>query len=453
MTNTAQDFENKARPLAESLIEYATEEGKQYNITDVKISISANDELETEVEKGKIARNVAGTTHQVTVTLYSDDRVMGFTKNTLDEYELRSTIDQNMQAIHIVPENSDKRLLDADKLYTGAKQDLNLYDATPPSQDTLLTYAKDVEAAAMAVDGTKTTRSVSISKDETHSLILATNGLDIQESKTMYSAGASVIAEDDDGMKIDGEMTIARHFSDLSDATELGKQAGENAVSKLGATLPDTGEYPIVLDNDAAQGFFSSVFSAIDGTAVYQGATFMKDKLGQQVMNESVTIVDNPRLEKGRSSRVVDTAGLECNEITFIKDGILESFNVSLMEARQLDIEPIGRENGRTNSRVLPGKDTPEELMSDIKEGIYIKGFNGGTVKINDGTYSRQAYGNLIKDGKVTDTAVEGFVVSGNLKEMFMDLSLANDTPEQPESKYSLAAPTTRINGITIAGK
>ncbi len=88
--------------------------------------------------------------------------------------------------------------------------------------------------------------------------------------------------------------------------------------------LPATGEMPIVLDNSAAESFFSSVYSAIGGTALYRGTTFLKGKLNQQVMSPEITIVDDPLVARGIGSRHVDTAGLEEKPITFVENGDLE---------------------------------------------------------------------------------------------------------------------------------
>ena len=453
MTYKKEDFETTARPLATDLIDFAKKSGTKKNpVTDVKIVISATDETEIEVEKGQTAREVTGQSQDVSITLYAGSRSISFTKNTLDQEALKTAIKQNIAALKIAPENEDKRLLDAADVYTGSEGNLDLYDESAPDRKTLVDFAKQVEGSAMKVKGTKTTRSVSISENKSHLLVMATNGVDIINSKTLYRAYASVIAEDKNGMQIDGESTIARHFSDLKKATKLGQEAGKNAVSRLSPDLPDTGEYTIILYNDAAQSFFSSVMDSIKGSAVYQGSTFLKDKLNTKILPEDITIVDDPRIKKGLGSRTQDTAGVEAKKVTFIKKGVLKAFNVTLASARKLGVAPIGRQNGITNASVLPGTKTPAELMSDVKYGILIKGFNGGTVNISSGTYSRQAYGLMIKDGKVTKKAVEGFVVSGNLKEMFQNVSIADDTPAHPAGSR-LVAPTTRINHVTIAGK
>lgn len=452
MAKSEAEFLKDARPLAESLIDYAMS-GTAYGITDAKVFIAASDKQEYSIEKGEIARSVSGASYSVSITLYAGDRTLSFTRNTLDEKELQDAMLKNMKAIGVVPPNPNKRLLEEDKLFKGPEPDLDLFDKKPPTDADLIAYAKEVEAEAMAQKGVKGARSVSITRLDSHFLVLATNGLDRHESKTRYSAGAIVIAEDQNGMQNGGEGSTARHFNDMAKPKELGKMAGQDAVSKLSATLPVTGQMPIVLDNDAAEAFFSSVYDAIDGTALYRGATFLKGKLGQQVMSKGVTLVDDPDIQRGLGSGHVDTAGVESRKIIHIEDGVLKSFNATLLESRQLCMEPTGRENGPTNGMILPGTLTPDELIADIKEGILIKGFNGGTVDVNNGNHSRQAYGLLIKDGKITDTPVAGFVVSGNLKDMFMNVVLANDTPAMPSTRHSLAAPTTRINGVTIAGK
>jgi PmbA protein len=452
MSKTEAEFLSEARPLAENLIDYA-KKSTAYGVTDAKVTISVSDNHQISVENGDVAKSVSGVSYSVSVTLYAGDRTLSFSRNTMDEKELREAMLQNMKVLSIVPPNPNKKLLEPEKVFKGTPADLDLYDKNPPTNEQLFEYAKEVEKAALAEKGVKGTRSVGVSAGTSHMLVMATNGLDYHESRTRYSASASVVAEDASGMQIDGDGSTARHFNDMAKPAALGKQSAAAALSKLGATLPNTGTMPIVLSQDAAEDFFSSVYSAIDGTALNRGTTFLKGKLGQQVMSDAVTIVDDPMMPRGLASGQVDSAGMESKPITYVEKGVLKAFNATLMESRQLGIEPTGRENGPTNGTVMPGNVSPDGLMADIKDGIYIEGFNGGRVDVNNGLHSRQAHGHLIKDGKVTDIAVSGFVVSGNLKDMFMNIALANDTPPSPSTRHQLCAPTTRINGVTIAGK
>ncbi len=455
MATTETEFLNQTRPLAKALIDFAMAEGKKFGITDVEVLVSVEDSQKNAVENGEVSEVISGLKNTVLVALYAGNRKLSFSRQTLDQKELCDAMMQNMQVIGLVPENPNGGLLEKEKVYKGPLADLDVYDDQQPDQQTLIDYAKDVESAALAETGVKTTRTTSVSKGNGHVMLMATNGVDYHASKTSYSAQTEVIAEDAEGnMQVDGDYSVARHFSDMSRPRELGTSAGKNAVAKLGATMPASGTMPIILSHDAAEDFFSAVYAAINGTAVFRDSTFLKGKIGQQVMSKGVTLVDDPTIVRGYKSGQVDGTGQKKEKITFIEDGVLKGYNVSLQEARQLGIEPIGRDSPQpTNATILPGQQTPEQPISDIQDGIYIKGFEGGKVDVNNGVYSRQAYGTLIKAGKVTDIPVDGFVVSGNLKSMFMSVALANDTPPLPNPKYTLAAPTTRINGVVIAGR
>jgi len=453
MSYSKKEFLKETRPLCKKLIKYAMEEGKGFGITDIRVSISVSEKQKNEVESGEVSEVSSGLTCKAAITIYAGDRVLSFVQESLDEDILRKAIKDNMEIIHLVPENKNKRLLEKEKLYKGKDKDLDLYDEAASSQDDLINYAKALEAAALGEKGIKTTRSTSVTKNASHFLAMATNGLDINESSTSFQAVTQAIAENESGMQVDYDYSMARHFADMASPENLGKKAAQNALAKLDAIMPSTGEMPIILNHDAARTFFAAVYSSINGTEIHRGTSFMKGKIGKQVMSDKVTIIDTPLIERGLNSGTVDGTGMEAKDITFIEKGILKSYMINLREARQLGLEPIGRSGRQTNTSILPGDKNPNELMADIKEGIYIKGFNGGTVDVNNGTHSRQAYGNLIKNGKITDIAVDGFVVSGNLKEMFMNVVLADDTPSHPNTRSSFAAPTTRINKVTIAGK
>lgn len=111
----------------------------------------------------------------------------------------------------------------------------------------------------------------------------------------------------------------------------------------------------------------------------------------------------------------------------------------------------MGRQSGETNVSILPGIQTPQALMADIADGIYIEEFSPGTIDVNNGTYSVPARGHQIRSGQITGTAVDEFLVAGDLREIFMSLAIANDTPTLPSTRHALAAPTMRINKVVIA--
>mgnify|MGYP006439677489 FL=1 len=91
---------------------------------------------------------------------------------------------------------------------------------------------------------------------------------------------------------------------------------------------------------------------------------------------------------------------------------------------------------------------TPEELMADIGQGLYVNELIGFGINGVTGDYSRGASGFWIEDGKIAFPASE-VTIAGNLNEMFANLSAANDL----EFRYGIDAPSVRVDGMTVAGR
>ncbi|HEX3210668.1 MAG TPA: metallopeptidase TldD-related protein, partial [Geminicoccaceae bacterium] len=101
-----------------------------------------------------------------------------------------------------------------------------------------------------------------------------------------------------------------------------------------------------------------------------------------------------------------------------------------------------------SNAYIAAGEASPEELMSDIKEGIYVVELLGMGIKYVTGDYSRGAAGFGIEDGALA-WPVSEITIAGNLADMFLRLTPANDL----EFRYGIDAPTLRIDGMTVAGQ
>ncbi len=124
--------------------------------------------------------------------------------------------------------------------------------------------------------------------------------------------------------------------------------------------------------------------------------------------------------------------------------------------ARQLGLEPTGHASrgvggppgaSATNVDLLAGDVSREELIADIRRGLYVVELIGQGVNQVTGDYSRGASGFIIEDGQIT-TPVAEITIAGNLIEMFRSLSAANDL----EQRRATNVPTLRVEGMTVAG-
>ena len=159
---------------------------------------------------------------------------------------------------------------------------------------------------------------------------------------------------------------------------------------------------------------------------------------------------------KRQSSKPFDAEGLANNPISFIEDGILTQWVLDLRSARQLGLTSNGRASrgtssppgpSTTNLHMTPGALSPKALIGEIESGLYVTDMMGFGVNGVTGDYSRGASGFWIEGGELAYPVSE-MTVAGNLKDMFLNLTPANDL----EFRYGTNAPTLRIDGMTVAG-
>jgi PmbA protein len=355
----------------------------------------------------------------------------------------------------LAPEDKFAGLAPKDKLATAFPK-LDIDDPQEPSTVLLLERARDAEAAAMEVPGV--TNSEGGSADYGRSMVtLATSeGFLGGYSATSRSVAASVIAGEGTEMERDYDYSQARFGADLESATTIGKRAGERAVKRLNPRKVKTQAVPVFYDPRVASSLIGHFAGAISGAAIARGVSFLKDKMSEAVFSKAVTIIDDPHRKRGLRSKPFDGEGVTNRRTVLIDQGRLTTWLLDSASARQLGLETTGhaaRGTGgppspsTTNLFMAAGELTPQQLMSDVGEGLYITELIGMGVNGVTGDYSRGAAGFWIENGVVTYPVSE-ITIAGNLKNMYRELTPANDLV----FRHGTDAPTIRIDGMTVAG-
>jgi PmbA protein len=195
---------------------------------------------------------------------------------------------------------------------------------------------------------------------------------------------------------------------------------------------------------------------AISGAAIARGVSFLKSRMGEDVFSKAVTIIDDPHRKRGLRSKPFDGEGVTNRRTVLIDQGRLMTWLLDSASARQLGLQTTGhaaRGTGgppspsTTNLFMAPGELTPQQLMADVREGLYLTELIGMGVNGVTGDYSRGAAGFWIENGGLSFPVSE-ITIAGNLKDMYRQLTPANDLV----FRYGTDAPTIRIDGMTIAG-
>lgn len=333
---------------------------------------------------------------------------------------------------------------------------LDIEDKMEPSADTLIERARDVEAAAMAVEGVTNSEGGGASFQRSAIAFATSDGFLGRYATTSHGLGVAVLAGEGTNMQMDHDSATARHASDLEGAADVGRRAGEQAVAKLDPRKAKSQRLPVIFAPRAANGLVSHFVSAVSGSAIARGVSFLKDSMGAQVFAAGVRIVDDPHRLRGLRSKPFDGEGVANARRALIEDGTLTTWLLDCASAAQLGLATTGHaargtggppQPAPTNLYMEAGKLSPEALIADIKEGFYVTDLMGMGVNQVTGDYSRGASGFWIENGRIAFPVAE-VTIAGNLKDMFRNLTPADDLT----FRYGTNAPTLRVEGMTIAG-
>ena len=333
---------------------------------------------------------------------------------------------------------------------------LDLVDPTEPKPEVLIARASAAEDAARAVPGVTNSEGAEASWGRSSVALVASNGFAGGYSGTNSSISAAVLAGSGTGMERDYDYSSAVWAEDLLDPAAIGKSAGERAVKRLKPRKVPTQKVPVIFDPRVSGGIMRHMIGAISGPAIARGTSFLKDKLGQRIFPAGLRIIDDPHRRRGLRAKPFDGEGVRNQRRAIIDDGVLQTWLLDLRSARQLGLKSTGHASrgtsgppgpAPTNLYMEPGAVTAQELIADIKQGLYVAELMGMGINGVTGDYSRGAAGFWIENGELTFPVSE-VTIASNLKEMFLHLTPASDLVFKTGSD----APSLRIDGMTIAG-
>jgi PmbA protein len=355
----------------------------------------------------------------------------------------------------LAPEDKYAGLAPKDLLATKFPS-LDLEDPSEPSTETLIERAKTAEAAAMAVKGITNSEGGGASFSRSAIALATSEGFYGSYAGTNHSIGVAVLGGEGTGMERDYDEHSARHAGDLKNPAAVGKSAGERTIARLNPRSVKSQKVPVVYDPRASSGLVGHFAGAISGASIARGVSFLKDKMGAAIFAPSINIIDDPHRIRGPRSKPFDGEGVRNEKMALIEKGVLKMWLLDTASARQLGLTTNGhaaRGTGgppapsTTNLYMAPGPLSRDELIADIKQGFYITELMGMGVSNVTGDYSRGAAGFWIENGKIA-YPVSGVTVASNLKDMFLNMTPANDL----EFRHGTNAPTIRVEGMTLAG-
>jgi len=340
--------------------------------------------------------------------------------------------------------------------------DLNLYydDVYSLSTADRIDYARRAEKAALDADP-RITNSEGGSFDAAigYKVLANSHGFIGDYQRSYCSVSAVPIAQiEGSAMQRDYWYSVANSLKKLELAEEVGRIAAKRTLRRLGARKVKTARVPIVFEHTVAGALVGHIFEAVNGDSIYRGASFLTGKLNEKIAGDNINVVDDGTMLGGFGTSPFDSEGVPSRKTVVVENGVLKSYLLNTYTAKKLSLQTTGNASrglagtpgiGPGNFFLRPGTKSAQEIIADIKEGLFVTEFLGFGVNLVTGDFSRGASGLWIENGEFA-FPVEEITVAGNLKDMFFNISeIGNDL----EFRSSIASPTLRIDGMTVAGE
>jgi PmbA protein len=334
---------------------------------------------------------------------------------------------------------------------------LELFDPAPePAPEILQEDARRAEAAAEAVRGVSQVQSASAAYGAQAIWMAATNGFQGGYGRSSRHISCVAISGEGTGMERDWCAEGRIFQSDLPDPEEIGQLAGERAVARHGARRPRTGAYPVLYDERIASSLIGHLVSAINGSAIARGSSWLRDAMGEAVLPKGISLREDPLRPRRSGSRPFDAEGLQSRAKDLVADGVLQSWVLDLATARKLGLESTanavrgtsGPPSPSTSNLILTqGSQTQAELLAGMGTGLLVTSLIGSTINPTTGDYSRGASGFWVENGQIA-WPVNECTIAGNLREMLGRITPANDAKDH----LSSVVPSLLVEGMTLAG-
>jgi PmbA protein len=454
-TATASQLDLKE--IAAGVVQRAMQRGA----TAAECVIRDGTEFSTAVRLGEVETLKESGSKALGIRVFVGQRAASTWTSDLSPQSLQQMIDSALELAKVTTEDPFASIPEAAQLGS-IDRDLDLYydDVNSLSTADRIDYARRAERAALDFDPRISNSEGGSFDVATGRKVLANSHGFVGEFQRSYcSVSAVPIARDEQGnMQRDYWYSVSRTMGKLESAESVGQTAAKRTLQRLGARKVKTARVPIIFDPQVARSLLGHIFEAANGESIYRNASFLTGKLGEQIAGENVTVIDDGTIPGGFGSSPFDMEGVPTRRTVVVENGVLKSYLLNTYAARKLGLATTGNASrglagnpgiGSGNFFLEPGTKTPQQLIGDVKDGLYVTEFLGFGVNLVTGDFSRGAGGLWIVNGELT-YPVEEITVAGNLKEMLRNISeIGNDL----EFRGSVACPTIRIDGMTVAGE
>ncbi|KZN58128.1 protease TldD [Pseudoalteromonas luteoviolacea CPMOR-1] len=391
-------------------------------------------------------------------------------------------INQAAEAARSIAQQGESKTI---QVFTDVKAPIQFQPVQPllsMSDEEKITLLREVDNAIreLAPDAQQVVCSIAAVYEEV--LIAASDGTFATDIRPLVRLNCSVLLENNGrrerGSAGGGARLDYGYFKELEDGQprwmSYAKEAVRQARVNLTAIDAPAGTMPVVLGSGwPGVLLHEAVGHGLEGDFNRKGASAFSGRVGEQVASSLCTVVDDGTMANRRGSLNIDDEGTPAGYNVLIENGILKGYMQDKTNARLMETQPTGNARREsfahlpmprmTNTYMLAGESTQQEIISSVKKGIFASNFGGGQVDITSGKFvfsASEAY--LIENGKVTQP-IKGATLIGNGPEAMQQISMVgNDLSldrgvgvcgkDGQSVPVGVGQPSLKIDQLTVGG-
>ena len=425
----------------------------------IEAFVSRDAETDIRIYEGQVEHFVAARTEGVGIRVIREGRTGFAYAGVLDETAVGEVLAEARDNVQFGTPDEWAGLAEPDGVEV-IEQDLWSDALAEYSTDGKIALAKELERLTLAVDSRIRVDDANYADVAAESAVATTTGIRRTGRENGCYVVVSTLADDGDETQTGFGFSVGRSPIEF-DLAKAAKEASDRATRLLGATKPSTRRTTVVLDPYVTASFLGIISSTLNGESVAKGRSLFKDRLGENVANSIITLVDDPTNPKAYTATDLDGEGLAARRNVLIDAGVLQQFVHSSYSARRVGAKSTGNAIrggfkgtpgvGCLALQLLPGDRDQDALIADIDDGVLIQSVSGLHSGVNaiSGDFSAGASGLTITNGQVGGPIRE-FTIASTLQRMLQDVvEVGNDVDWLP---MRAAGVTLAIRDVTMSG-
>lgn len=439
------------------------ERGKEKGIVDMETFIQGKKKLNIRVFKGDIDDYSISDENGLSFRgIYNGKMGYSYTEK-IDESSIDMLIREAIDNAKVIDSDDEEWIFEGSKEY----KEVNSFneELEKVSNEEKVGFTKLMEEEALKADElVQAVNYCMFGEEKAHNILINTKGLDLEDKSNLAYAYISVMIKDKDDIKTASRYVVSNDFTDF-DPKALALDAVKEGKRLIGAKSIKSNSYPVILRNDAAADLLQAYCSIFSAENVQKGLSMLKDKIDEKIANNIITLIDDPFMGGGVSSKSFDGEGVATEKKKVIENGILRTYLYNLKTAKKDGVKSTG--NGYkgsyksaisiapTNMYIEKGDTTFEEMVSTTEDGLMIIDFQGLHAGVDSvsGDFSLSAYGYLIENGKIS-RPVNQITVAGNFYDMLKNIiEVGTDLKFSLPGGAYIGSPSLKVKELSVSGE